>query len=69
MPKVIFFETSWVICQKATFLNFMVMHVEWRHFIYGVMKKKSGKDLNRIEARFCLKEVEMNSLKIKLQRC
>ena len=32
-------------------------------------EKKSGKDLNKIEARFCLKEVEMNSLKIKLQRC
>ena len=32
-------------------------------------KNNSGKDLNRIEARFGDGEQEMNSLKIKLQKC
>ena len=27
MNKVNFFKPSWVICQEAAFLNFMVMHV------------------------------------------
>ena len=52
MAKVIFFETSWVICQKATFLNFMVMHVEWRHFIYGVMKKNQEKIWTELKQGF-----------------
>ena len=32
-------------------------------------KKNSGKDLNKIEARFAEGKQKMNSLKIKLQKC
>ena len=32
-------------------------------------KKNSGKDLNKIEARFVERKEKMNSLKIKLQKC
>ena len=31
--------------------------------------KNSGKDLNKIEARFSERKQKMNSLKIKLQKC
>ena len=32
-------------------------------------KKNSGKDLNKIEARFAERKQKINSLKIKLQKC
>ena len=40
-----------------------------RYFIQGVMKKKLGKDLKEIETRSAEGKQEINSFKIKLQKC
>ena len=45
MAKVKFLNQTY-LCQKATFLNFMVLYLGSNE------KKNSGKDLKKIEARF-----------------
>ena len=56
MAKVNFLNQESHLCQKDTFLNFMVIHIrkpEYEGTLFRENEKKnSGKDLNKIEARF-----------------
>ena len=51
--KVNFLNQVEALCQKATFLNFVIMHIRNKKMkiLYFNEKKNSGKDL-KIEARF-----------------
>ena len=56
MAKVNFLNQESHLCQKDTFLSFMVIHIR-KPENEGTLfreneKKNSGKDLNKIEARF-----------------